>query len=166
MKKPRFLCSITACIIFLFCCLVHSETIKKPKVRLGEYTVYYKEKYHIFKVQEFGKLKLSENCFSNLKNFKNIENEKDSVKSAKPKKSNHLKPNCQAYEVAQIKVSDIVQKKGDGTHPASLHCARMMGENLIAYDHENSEYDFCRFPDDSLVSSWSMFYNSYKGVKK
>ena len=125
-----------------------TSVIQKPQIKPGEMTVYFKETYHIFKVVEFKKLKLSDNCFS---------------KSAKSKKSS---PKCQAFDVAQIKVKDVPAAQSGQTHYASSHCARLMGQNLIAYDHLNNEYDYCRFPDDSLVSSWSMFNNSFQRAKK
>lgn len=120
---------------------------QKPKIQPGEMTVYFKETYHIFKVVEFKNLKLSDNCFS---------------KTVKGKK---LAPQCQAYDVAQIKVKDVAAAQPGQTHYASSHCTRLMGQNLIAYDHFNNEYDYCRFPDDSLVSSWSMFNNSFQRAK-
>ena len=143
-------------IIYIFISIspltfVYAAPVEKPKIQKDEFTVFFKEKYHVFKVLKYGKLKLSENCFKNINN--------------NPKKRSST-PNCQAFDVAKIKVKDLALKKGAGTHPASLHCSRMMGENLIAYDHLNSEYDYCRFPDDSLVSSWSMFNNAYQGSKK
>ena len=125
--------------------LVQSQ---KPKIKSGEMTVYFKESYHIFKVVNFKNLKLSENCFSN---------------AVKDKKA---APKCQAYDVAQIKVKDVVAEAPGQTHYASSHCTRLMGQSLIAYDHLNNEFDYCRFPDDSLVSSWSMFNNSFQRGKR
>jgi putative hemolysin len=126
--------------------VIGAESTDKPAVKPtnlapGQFSIYFKSQYHIFTIREYKKLKLSSNCFK-----------KDL-------------PKCQAYDVAQIKVKNVVTKIPGQTHPASMHCARLMGQNLIAYDHENNEYDFCRFPDDSLVSSWSIFNNAYQGPK-
>ena len=134
--------------ILLFFTTASVSAVGRPKVQPGEMAVYFKESYHIFKVREFKKLKLSENCFH----------------KSDLKKKNHI-PKCQSYDVAQIKVKDIISKIPGQTHPASMHCSRMMGENLIAFDSQNNQYDYCRFPDNSLVSSWSMFNNAYVGEK-
>lgn len=117
--------------------------LQKPFLRPGQYTAQFKGRYHIFEVKEFNKLKLSKNCFN--------------------KKS---QPKCQAYDIAKIKVKDVVATVPGQTNPASMHCSRMSGENLIAYDHENKEFDYCRFSDNSLVSSWSMLNSAYVGYKK
>lgn len=119
------------------------QFLKRPSLKPGQFTALYKGQYHIFEIKEFNKLKLSKNCFR--------------------KKS---QPNCQAFEIAKIKVKNIVATIPGQTNPASMHCARMSGENLIAYDFENKEYDYCRFSDNSMVSSWSMFNNAYVGYKK
>lgn len=141
-------------IFFVICVLkltfVVSAPVEKPKIQPDEYVFFLKDKYHVFKIVEYSGLKLSSNCFGN-RNKKN--------------KSTQNKPKCQAFEVSKIKVKDLFKEKYGGTNPASLHCSRMMGESLIAYDSLKNEYDYCRFADNSLVSSWSMLDNSYKRPK-
>lgn len=98
-----------------------------------------------FKIKEFGNLKLTEDCFQNAKS---------------------LKPNCEAYTAALIKIEDSQYKQISPyhNHQASLHCELIGGKNVIAKTSENNDMDFCLFKDGSMVSSWSAFY--YKKEKK
>jgi putative hemolysin len=94
-----------------------------------------KTKYDIFKVFKFEQLKLSEDC-----------------------KPTSGKPSCEAYK-ATLKMAKT-ETKFEG-NPASTLCRDQGGTNLIALDSEKNSFEFCRFSDQSMVGSWSLYYSFY-----
>lgn len=117
--------------------------LKRPTLKPGQFTALNKGAYEVFETKIFNKVQLSANCF---------------------RKSNV--PRCQAFEISKIKVKDVVSTRPGQTNPASMHCDRMSGESIIAFDHLNNEYDYCRFGDKSLVDSWTMFDVAFIGKTK
>ncbi len=106
-----------------------------PKVKKGEYALFLKDKYIVFKTQKTSEgFEFDRSCFAKSK-----------------------KPNCMASTYAKMKAENVQVPHPDMNNRAAFHCAKMNGRNLLAIDFERNEVDFCRFPDNSMVSSWSMY---------
>jgi putative hemolysin len=108
-----------------------------PKILKDQYTVFFNDKYEIFKTKKFEKLELTESCFKNKK------------------------VTCQAYEFAQIKPKSLEIKSPGMNNMSAIHCEAVGGQNLLALDYKNNQYNFCRFGDGSMVNSWSMNYKHF-----
>lgn len=115
------------------------DTFPKPPIfKDNEYAIFIEDAYRVFKTKQYEKLELSDNCFK-----------------ASPK------PNCQAYEFAQIKPKDLSIKVPGLNNISAIHCESIGGRNLLALDNKNNQYNFCRFSDGSMVNSWSMNYKHF-----
>jgi putative hemolysin len=106
-----------------------------PKLKSDEYALFLQEKYIIFKTQKTDELELDMSCYT----------------------KNDQKPDCMAFTYAKMKAENIDSPNSGMNNMAAFHCAKMNGRNLLSIDQKNNEKDFCRFPDDSMVSSWSMY---------
>ncbi len=112
-----------------------------PKLKTGEYALFLNDKYTIFKTQKTDGLELDLSCY----------------------KKN--KPECQAFAVSKNRIEDVQIKKTAMNNMAALHCAKVSGQNVIAIDSRQNEKDFCRFSDNSMVSSWSLYFQNSSSVK-
>lgn len=118
-----------------------------PKVKKGEYALFLKDNYIVFKTQKTTEgFELDLSCFSNSKS---------------------KKPDCMAYTYAKMKAENVEIPHPAMNNRAAFHCSKMQGRNLLAMDHQRNEIDFCRFADNSMVSSWSMYmYHNPLPVRK
>ena len=152
---------ICTCITFFFSHLVLANTAKSvassqdqthpvaPKVKKGEYALFLKDNYIVFKTQKTAEgFELDLSCFA-----------KENSKSKKP--------DCMAYTYAKMKAENVEIPHPAMNNRAAFHCSKMQGRNLLAMDHQRNEIDFCRFADNSMVSSWSMYlYHNPLPVRK
>lgn len=118
-----------------------------PKVKKGEYALFLKDNYVVFKTQKTAEgFELDLSCFAKL---------------------NSKKPDCMAYTYAKMKAENVQIPHPAMNNRAAFHCSKMQGRNLLAIDHQKNEIDFCRFPDNSMVSTWSMYmYHNPLPVRK
>ncbi len=140
--------TISYCILIVFCSISFTlayakkpETTKEqrkytaiPKLKTGEYAVFIDEAYKIFKTKIHEEFELETSCFK-----------KD-------------KPECDAYTFAQVKLKNVNIKHEALNNFAAIHCANITGKNLIAFDADRKEYNFCFFKDGSMVNSWSVYF--------
>ena len=64
---------------------------------------------------------------------------------------------CRAYDVlALVSFDEVVSKLKGGVNPGAMICRSVSGELTILKDAKGNENSFCRFGDDSLVSSGTM----------
>ncbi len=106
-----------------------------PNVKKGSFAFFDGQKYKIFEVFETEELKLSSDC------------------KVKPPK----KMSCQAYQAVTGKIKET-QSSEEAVSPASVLCTQLGGKNFIAFNEKKEQYNFCRFEDQSLINSWSLFY--------
>lgn len=116
-----------------------------PKVQKGEYALFLKDNYIVFKTQKTKDgFELDTSCYLKSK-----------------------KPDCMAYTYAKMKAENVQLPHPAMNNRAAFHCSKMQGRNLLAIDDQRNEIDFCRFPDNSMISSWSMYlYHHPLPVKK
>lgn len=105
-----------------------------PKVAKGEYAIFLDDEYKIFKTKTVQDIELATDCFK-----------KD-------------KPDCLAYHISQQKPPPLKFIDETINNLAAVNCADLGGKNLIAFDYEHKEYNFCRFTDGSMADSWSMYF--------
>lgn len=105
-----------------------------PKLNSDEYAVFIDESYKIFKTKTFEKLELSENCFKKTK------------------------PDCIAFAVSQSKPGPVKITTEGATNLAAINCANVGGKNLIGMNAKRDQFNFCRFEDGSMITSWSMYF--------
>jgi|GEM_PF-3558438 len=105
-----------------------------PSLKKGEYAVFIEDSYKVFKTKKFEDFELETSCFKNEK------------------------PKCDAYSFAQVKPKPITLKHEGLNNFAAIHCSEITGKNLIAFDDERKEYNFCLFRDGSMVNSWSVYF--------
>lgn len=152
-------------VLFFFGNLIFANTVKSasssqdqsqavvhpvaPKVKKGEYALFLKDNYIVFKTQKTAEgFELDLSCFT-----------KSNSKSKKA--------DCMAYTYAKMKAENVQIPHPAMNNRAAFHCSKMQGRNLLAIDDQRNEIDFCRFPDNSMVSSWSMYmYHNPLPVKK
>lgn len=114
---------------------MHEEVSEKiPSLKADEFAIYLEDSYQIFKTKNFEKLELSESCFKNNK------------------------PNCIAYHVGSEKLAAAKLSVPNATNLAAINCQNAGGRSLVALDSKHNEYNFCRFSDGSMVTSWSMYF--------
>lgn len=101
-----------------------------------------KKKYELVKVMDHQGVILSENC---------------------QKKG---KMDCVAWKAVQNKVA-LQETPGVGVigNPAARYCLSQKSVNRILLDEKGKEYDFCVFPDGSLVDAWSLFNKHFESKK-
>ncbi len=110
-----------------------------PKLKSGEYSLSLDDKYTVFKTKKADGLELDLSCF----------------------KKNAKKPDCMALTFAKIKTENVVIPHPSMNNKAAFLCTQIKGVSLIAKDSKNNEIDFCRFADNSMVSSWSMYLKQH-----
>lgn len=139
MKRTYFifLCVQAICLSGLAIKQKQSEFPSPPIFKDDEYAIFLDESYKVFKTKKIEGLEISENCF----------------------KGN--KPKCESYEFAQIKPKNLSIKYQGFNNMASIHCEAIGGRNLLALDNKKNHYNFCKFGDQSLVNSWSMYYKHF-----
>lgn len=104
-----------------------------PKIKLDEYAIFVDGRYEVFKTKKFEDLELDLKCF------------KDGI------------PKCEAYAFSQMKPTNADLEKNKINNFVAAHCHAIYGLNLIALNYKKDEFNFCRFKDGSMVSSWSVF---------
>ncbi|MNL38071.1 hypothetical protein D3C87_1602570 [compost metagenome] len=111
-----------------------------PKLKSYEYAVFIENKYQVFSTEKYDDLEYSVGCIKNK--------------------------NCQASKAAQDKTAPKY-KTDNLFHPAAQFCEARGGKNLIALNDKKEEFNFCRFQDNSMVNSWSMYlkHNPKKIIK-
>ncbi len=130
MKKVILLAILTTNIAFAS---KKQKTVAVPNIKADEFAIFDKDHYRTFSTFQVDGLTLDKSC---------------QAKSGKP--------SCEAYKKALN--SPVPNKNGAFIgSPASQLCADFGGNNLIAFNHKKQEYNFCEFPDGSLVNSWSMY---------
>lgn len=115
--------------------LNQNKLSSSPKLKAGEYALFLDDKYTVFKTQKSDNLEFDLSCF----------------------KKNAKKPDCMALTYAKMKAENVETPHPSMNNMAAFHCTKMKGKNLIAIDAKHNEKDFCRFADNSMVSSWSMY---------
>lgn len=121
---------------------VEAEVVlEPPSLSSDEYAIFIKDKYLKFKIKKFQGLELDLSCF------------KGKI------------PKCEAYEFSQIKPKSLMMKNEAFNNMAAIFCEAVHGRNLLALDKNRNEYNFCRFPDDSMVNSWSLYYKHFPQKK-
>ena len=105
-----------------------------PKLNSDEYAIFIDQSYKIFKTKTFEKLELSENCFKKTK------------------------PDCIAFSVSQSKPGPVKITTEGATNLAAINCANLGGKNLIGMNSKRDQFNFCRFEDGSMITSWSMYF--------
>jgi len=110
--------------------------IKVPDLKKDEYALFSDGKYHIFKIAIFENLKLNSECVTKGPT-----------------------PTCKAYLASKAPLP--VEKPAFNGNPASELCSELKGTNLIAFNYEKKQYNYCQFDDSSVVNSWSLFYKRY-----
>lgn len=108
--------------------------LKPPKISKDEYTIFLDDEYKIFKTRTVQEIELATDCFK-----------KD-------------KPDCLAYHISQQKPPPLKFIHETINNLGAVNCAGVGGKNLIAFDYEHKEYNFCRFTDGSMANSWSMYF--------
>jgi putative hemolysin len=65
--------------------------------------------------------------------------------------------NCQALLATKLvrSISSLDTKRLVG-HPASKMCFAKGGSSIILKDPKRNEYDYCLFPDGSMIDSWQL----------
>lgn len=109
--------------------------VQSPQLKTDEYSLFLDDKYRVFKTQKSDNLEFDLSCF----------------------KKNPKKPDCMAFTYAKMKAENVETPHPAMNNMAAFHCTKMKGKNLIAIDAKHNEKDFCRFADNSMVSSWSMY---------
>jgi len=104
-----------------------------PSVKPGEFTYFYNEDYQIFTTQKINNIAYSHHCFKTKK------------------------PDCEAIRLSTLNNITIKLTNPEMQNYASAYCSEIYGKNMIAFDHEKKEYNFCRFQDGSLVASWALY---------
>lgn len=114
-----------------------TKIVQKPKLNKSQFAYFDEDRYIIFSIKVFNKLKLSESCY----------------------KKN--KPNCDAFDLSKMKGEMPAFENNNRIHPASMYCKEIGGRSIVAITHDGNDYDFCLAKDKSLVSSWSLYYNRF-----
>ena len=70
-----------------------------------------------------------------------------------------LNSKCLAFSATTQSLSD--KESSFNGSPASELCTTLKGVNLVAFDHTGGEQNFCKFTDDSMVNSWSLYYHYF-----
>ena len=115
--------------------------IEPPPLANDEYAIFIEDKYIKFKTKKFQDLELDLSCFKGKG------------------------PKCEAYEFSQIKPKSLIMKNEAFNNMAAIFCEAVHGRNLLALDRKRNEYNFCRFHDDSMVNSWSLYYKHFPQKK-
>lgn len=71
------------------------------------------------------------------------------------------KPKCQAWNAVGRGVASI----GGGPllgNPAAKYCGSHKAQNKILKDKMTKEYDYCVFPDGSMIDAWSLYNKHHK----
>ncbi len=127
------------CTLFVSVQIFAAETNKViqhpvvPKLKPDEYALFLDDRYIIFKTKKTDELELDLSCY----------------------KKN--KPDCLAYAMSKKKIENVQIEHPAMNNMAALNCAKAEGRNLLAIDSRHNEKDFCRFSDNSMVSSWSLY---------
>lgn len=104
-----------------------------PSIKRGEFTYFYDGDYHIFTTQKIDNIAYSHHCFKSKK------------------------PDCEAIRFSELNNKIVKLTNPEMTNYAAAYCAEIYGKNMVTFDHEKKEYNFCRFKDGSLVASWALF---------
>lgn len=112
-----------------------------PKIAPGEYALFLDDKYILFTTQKVDSLEIDSAC-------------------AKTKP-----PKCQAFLAKDDHAKALPAPHPQLNHPAALNCQGKGGQNLIALNSQKKEYDFCRFKDNSMVESWSLYFREHPAEK-
>lgn len=107
--------------------------LQKPKLKEGEYSVYFNDRYHTLTFKKVGLLEVMSSC-----------------RIDKPL-------NCAALKINKKNISPYSQKPRQITNPGAASCLLLEGQNLLGYDHLDQMHDICRFKDGSYTMSWSLF---------
>jgi putative hemolysin len=110
-----------------------TEHPKPPQLKSDEYALFLTDKYIVFKTKKTDQLEFDLSCY----------------------KKNKL--DCLAFEISKNKIKNVQIENPGMNNMAALYCAKAEGRNLLALDHRRNEKDFCRFSDNSMVSSWSLY---------
>lgn len=104
-----------------------------PEIKPGQYTYFYEENYHIFTTRKIDNIAYSHHCFKTKK------------------------PDCEAIRLSTLNNITIKLTNPEMQNYASAYCLEIYGKNMVVFDHEKKEYNFCRFQDGSLVASWALY---------
>lgn len=104
-----------------------------PHLAKNEFAIFSGTAYKALKTVEIDELILSSDCI---------------IKGSKP--------TCLAYKASGNPLAGK-EVKFNG-NPASDLCTNIEGQNLIALNSLQQEFNFCEFKDGSMVNSWSLYY--------
>lgn len=65
-------------------------------------------------------------------------------------------PECQAYGV----LSKKIKSRSVGAllaNPAESFCRQMGGQPRVLLNNVSTEFDYCEFPDKSLIDAWDLY---------
>lgn len=110
-----------------------TNPLQKPKLKQGEYSVYFNDRYHTLNFKKVGLLEVMSSC-----------------RTDKPL-------NCMALKINKKNIAHYSQKPRQITNPGAASCLLLEGQNLLGYDHLDQMHDICRFKDGSYTMSWSLF---------
>jgi len=119
-------------ILLSFLGLLSSSAIAAvtvPKLEKDQYALFLDEKYEVFKTEKKDGLEFKEGCLKDK--------------------------NCQALKASQGKTTTAA--KSPSFHPAATFCKARGGRSLVATNSQRDEFNFCRFSDGSMVTSWSLY---------
>ncbi|MFV3407676.1 DUF333 domain-containing protein [Bdellovibrio bacteriovorus] len=128
-------------LLVLFLVLMTVNAGAAPVRKLKMFTPETK-KYVVVSVLDYQGLTLSESCLKNGK------------------------MNCDAWKAAQTKL-DVAKTPNVGVigNPAARYCLSHKALNRILLDAKKAEYDYCVFPDGSVIDSWTL-YNKHFSKKQ
>lgn len=68
-------------------------------------------------------------------------------------------PSCLAFSTS-LAAPPPPTSKFNG-NPASQNCSEFKGANLIAFNAQKQEVNYCQFADGSMVNSWDLYYKRH-----
>jgi len=109
-----------------------------PALSKGQYAVFIDDAYQVFTTQKHQNLEISSSCF---KGGQVLE--------------------CQAFQLSKIKPPPFESPHELMNNSAALNCLALGAKSLTVLDDQKRELTFCRFPDKSLISAWSLYYKHH-----
>lgn len=130
-------CILTFVMLFAYSSVFAKEKYNFSSLKPHQFVVFDGKKYSPFDTFDYKGLKVNSKCGTNAK----------------------VNPKCLALAATKTDLPD--KNSNFNGSPASELCTTLKGVNIIAFDNTGGEQNFCKFSDDSLINSWTMYYHYF-----
>ncbi len=135
--------------------MAQSPTATLKKIKILSFLNVQSDKWIMFKYT-LALFTILTNCYSETFTMLGDKDSIVEVKSVDGIKYTNFHQSALALKALKSKKPNLDSKKLIG-NPASRNCTLLGGKSIILRDSKNRQYDFCRFQDESMIDSWSLY---------